>query len=146
MHSLLKVHTTLRRLFVMSWRGIPRQQFDTELLAVPSPTALSAPYRTGGTSFGISLNDKQLTMELVDADNIPDAWLGAMQALFLNRFHGPHQRCVWEISTKAPIKKALEVASDVNEIHPCWWGRRHRSNRAPFPLPLPQGCLIKRFG
>ena len=88
---------------------------------------------------GISLNDKQLTMELVDVDNIPDALAWGYAGAVPEPIPWAYTNAVFgKFRTKALIKKALEAASDVNEIHPMLVGvEGTATTQLPSPSPLP---------
>ena len=75
---------------------------------------------------GIALNDKQLTMELVDVDNIPDALAWGYAGAVPEPIPWAYTNAVFgKFRTKALIKKSLVG------------GRRtHRSDRASISLAI----------
>ncbi|MFZ8905920.1 MAG: hypothetical protein ACO2Y2_01025 [Poseidonia sp.] len=88
---------------------------------------------------GIALNDKQLTMELVDVKNIPDALAWGYAGAVPEPIPWVYTGAVFgKFRTKALLKKALEAASMVDDVHPLLVGiEGHTSSMQASPSPLP---------
>ena len=68
---------------------------------------------------GIALSDKQLAMELVDVNNLPDALAWGYAGAVPQPIPWVYTGAVFgKFRTKALLKKALEAASEVSDVHP----------------------------
>ena len=115
----MKVHTTLRRLFVMPTLGEFMPAIRYGIAGRPIAHSLS-PLLTAlvARHLGIALNDKQLTMELVDVDNIPDALAWGYAGAVPEPIPWAYTSAVLgKFRTKALLKKALDAASEITEVH-----------------------------
>ncbi|GIR75860.1 MAG: hypothetical protein CM15mP78_05590 [Candidatus Poseidoniales archaeon] len=116
------------------------QQFDTELPAVPSTTA-SPPLLTAlvARHLGIVLNDKQLTMELIEVNTVPDALAWGYAGAVPEPIPWVYTGSIFgKFRTKALLKKAVDAASEVDRVHPLLVGHdgiadsaRSRSTKLP---------------
>lgn len=88
---------------------------------------------------GIALSDKQLTMELVDVNNLPDALAWGYAGAVPQPIPWVYTGAVFgKFRTKALLKKALEAASEVSDVHPLLVGiEGHLSTPNTLPSTLP---------
>ena len=139
-HSLLKVHTTLRRLFELFPLGTTMPAIRYGIAGRPVDHSLS-PLLTAlvARHLGIVLNDKQLTMELIEVNTVPDALAWGYAGAVPEPIPWVYTGSIFgKFRTKALLKKAVDAASEVDQVHPLLVGHdgiadqaRSRSTKLP---------------